>query len=171
MPNRSQLSARGAAWMGVVFIAFSLMPILAGLGIIPVHPTAGTPGWVAVGAGLSFLFAGAILLSDAVAGGLGPDGQLLDSAPQWVRKLQWIMGLAITVSFASIASWVAFGSGERHFSSSISLPFIATRGPSSEASGRWAFGIGAVILWCVIAAILVSTVRKALAKRAGDRQG
>ena len=44
MPNRSQLSARGAAWMGVVFIAFSFMPILAGLGIIPVHPTAGTPG-------------------------------------------------------------------------------------------------------------------------------
>jgi hypothetical protein len=157
--------------MGVVFIAFSLMPILSGLRLIPVHPTDGTPGWVVISAGLVFLFAGAILLSDAAAGGLGPNGQLFDTAPSWVKRVQWVLGLAITVSFASISSWIAFGSGERHFTSSFSLPFIAARGPSSEASGRWAFGIGAVILWCVIAAILVSTVRKALAKRAGDRQG
>lgn len=157
--------------MGVVFIAFSLMPILSGLRLIPVRPTEGTPGWVAISAGLVFLFAGAILLSDAAAGGLGPDGQLLNTAPSWVKRFQWILGFAITVSFASIASWVAFGSGERHFSSSISMPFVAVRGASSETTGRWVFGCAAVVLWCVIAAILVSTARKALAKRGDDRAG
>lgn len=153
--------------MGVVFIAFSLMPILSGLRLVPVRPTAGTPGWVAISAGLMFMFAGAILLSDAAAGGLGPDGQLLTTTPPWIRRFQWILGLAITVSFASIATWVAFGSGERHFSSSISLPFVAVRGASSETTGRWVFGCAAVVLWCVIAAIMVSAARKAIVRH-GD---
>src|SRR6185437_64983 len=59
MPNQPQLTARGASLMGVVFIAFSLIPILGRLRAIRVQPTDGTPGWVAICAGLGFLFAGA----------------------------------------------------------------------------------------------------------------
>lgn len=157
--------------MGVVFIAFATLPILVGLRLIPVRPTDGTPGWVAICAGLGFLFAGAVLLSDAAAGGLGPDGQLLDAAPPWVKRFQAVMGLAIAVTLASIASWVAFGSGERHFSLSVSLPFMAARGAGSETMGRWVFGFGAVLIWIVIAGVLVSAAGKALAKHEGDRDG
>jgi hypothetical protein len=164
MPTRSQLTPRTALLFGLVCIAFALIPILAGLGIIPVKTSDGTPAWVAVGAGLLFLFAGAILLSDAAAGGTGPDGQLLATAPAWVKPFQWVMGFAIMSMFASIFSWIAFGSGERHFQGSISLPFFSTHSPSSETEGRWAFGIGAVIMWCVVAGVVASTARKALAR-------
>lgn len=145
------------------------MPILAGLRIIPVRPTSNTPGWVVVSIGLAFLFAGIILFSDAAAGGTGPDGQLLDTAPAWVKPFQSVMALAIAATLASIASWIAFGSGERHFSMSISLPFIAARKLGGDTMGRWAFGIGAVLILCVIAGVLVSVARKALAKNAADR--
>jgi len=171
MPNQPQLTARGASLMGVVFIAFSLIPILGRLRAIRVQPTDGTPGWVAICAGLGFLFAGAILLSDAVAGGTGPDGQLLDDVPPWIKRFRAVMGLAIAVNLATIASWVAFGSGERHFSMSVSVPFMAARGASSESLGRWMFGSMAVLIWIVIAGALISTAREALAKRGDARDG
>lgn len=157
--------------MGAVFIACGLIPLLAGLGILPVRRTTGTeaPGWIGVSIGLAFLFAGAVLLSDAVAGGLGPDGQLRDDAPQWVKRFQSVMGLAIAVTLATITSWVAFGPGERHFSMSVSLPFIAAGKAGGDTLGRWAFGFGAVFIWVAIAGTLVSAARKAIAKHANDR--
>jgi hypothetical protein len=78
-----------------------------------------------------------------------------------------VLGLAIAVTLATIASWVAFGSGERHFSMSVSLPFIAAGKAGSDTLGRWVFGFVAVLTWIVIAGTLISVARKALAKRDG----
>lgn len=171
MPKQSQLSARGAALMGVVFIACALLPVLAGLGVLPTRRAASTdtPGWIAVSIGLAFFFAGVVLLSDAVAGGTGPDGQLRDDAPPWIKRFQSVMGLAIAVTLATIMSWVAFGPGERHFSMSISLPFIAAGRAGSDTLGRWVFGFGAMLTWIVIVGTLFSAARKALARPAIKR--
>lgn len=171
MRSRSQLSVRGAVLFGLLSIACSLIPILGGLGLLTAKPAAGTPGWVVVVSGLAFLFAGLILLSDAAAGGLGPDEQMLGPIPTWVKPFQAVMGLAVAVAIASAASWVAFGSGERHFQTSISLPFISTRSSGGDTMGRWAFGIGAVIMWCVIGGVLVRAALKAFAKNRTESGG
>jgi hypothetical protein len=159
--------------MGVMFIACALVPVLAGVGILPVRQSthSDAPVWIAVSIGLAFLFAGAVLLSDAVAGGLGPDGQLRADAPRWIKRFQSVMGLAIAVTLATITSWVAFGPGERHFSASVSLPFIAASKGGGDTAGRWAFGFGAVLIWTLIAVTLVGAARKAIAKHANDRDG
>jgi hypothetical protein len=171
MPTETKLSPKRAVVFGLVCIAASLVPILAGLGKIPIKPTDGTPGWVGVCCGLAFLFAGFILFSDAVDGVLGPDGQVLDSAPAWVKSFQAVMGFAIVTSLASVTSWVAFGSGDRHFQSSISLPFVAYRTSSSDSVGRWVFGFMAVIMWCMIGGALIRGARNALAKNGAGREG
>ena len=171
MPSRSQLSARGAAVMGVIFIACALIPVLAGLGILPSRrgATAEAPGWIGVVIGLAFFLAGLVLLSDAVAGGTAPDGQLRDDAPGWIKRFQSVVALAIAATLATITSWVAFGSGERHFSMSISLPFMAAGRAGSDKLGRWVFGFVAVLMWIVIAGTLISAARKAIAKSTIDR--
>ena len=55
----------------------------------------------------------------------------------------------------AVFAWIAFGSGERHFSLSMSIPGFSTSAHSSERSGRIAFGIGAGFmgLFFVLAAL------------------
>lgn len=164
MPTNSRLSPLGAVLFGLLFVVPALIPILGVLGILPTGPINGTPSWVGVAIGSAFLLAGLILFSDAAAGGLGPDGQLLDSAPKWIRSFQRVTGLVIVVSLALVMSWIAVGSGERHFQSSISLPFVTIHSRSSDATGRWAFGIAAALMWCAVAHTLISAIRKAVAR-------
>lgn len=159
MPTDTKLSPKSAVFFGLVCIAASLIPILAGLGIIPIKPTDGTPRWVGVCCGLAFLFAGFVLFSDAVDGVLGPDGQVLDTAPAWVKSFQAVMGLGIVASLASVTSWVAFGPGERHFQTTVSLPFVTMHPKSSDSLGRWVFGFMAVLMWCMVAGALVHGAR------------
>jgi len=171
MSSRSELSARGAALFGAIFIAVSVVPALAAVGILPTQPRTDTPSWIGIACGLAFLFAGLILLSDAAAGGLGPGGVLRDDAPGWIRRFQSITGFVIATLLATITSWVAFGRGERHFSSSISVPFVSTSSRGGDTMGRWAFGLAAVMMWCVIGGVLVSAARKSLARHRANRPG
>ena len=67
--------------------------------------------------------------------------------------------------FAVIASWIAFGKGERHFTTTLSLPFLWTRHAGSDSSGRWAFGAFAVLLWIVVLAVCVKVFRRLLPAR------
>jgi hypothetical protein len=70
--------------------------------------------------------------------------------------VQTVLGFGITALLASIASWVAFGAGSRHFRGS--GPFIA--GPVNEMLGRAVFGIGAVLMWAFMAVILVVSINR-----------
>lgn len=162
--STQSLTPRGAVALGLVCIAAAAMPILGGLGLISVKPTPGTPGWVGVGAGLMFLFAGVTLLADAAAGGIGPDGQLPSNAPAGFHVVQSMMGLGIVALMAAISSWIAFGAGERHFSTTISIPFVAWRLGSADTLGRWAFGIAAVLLWCAIAVAVWVSLRRLVSR-------
>lgn len=162
--EESKLSPRGAIFWGLFCVAMSAVPILGGLGVIDLHGDPGTPRWTAfVGGGLFFL-AGVIMIVDGASGGIGPDGQLSPDAPPWLHVFQAIMGLGIVAGLGALFSWVAFGKGERHFSTTVSLPFGWWHPKNSDTTGRWAFGIAAVLIWCIIAGVIVASVRRLIAR-------
>jgi hypothetical protein len=137
-------------------MACGTYPVLAGLGVVHMSPTPGTPAWVVVATGGMFVLAGlAIIVDYGMAGASPVDGSLPDSAPFFLKVTQYVLGLAIVGLMFAVFAWIAFGAGQRQFSSSISLPFWSSSGRSSERSGRIAFGIGAVLmgLFLVLAAV------------------
>jgi len=141
--------------MGTLFIMCGIMPILLGLHAIDPGPTGGTPppDWVALAAGLVFVGGGlAIVLDYGLAGGTGPDGNLVPGTPFWIRVANYLLGLAIIGLMAAMFGWVAFGKGPRAFSSSISLPFMGRSWMSGEISGRIAFGAADVLMWMMFIA-------------------
>jgi hypothetical protein len=60
------------------------------------------------------------------------------------------------VSLGAIGTWVAFGPGERKFSSSI--PFLPAW--LNEPIGRTVFGIGAILIWIILIASAVVGARR-----------
>jgi len=116
--DRNQLSPGAAIVIGVFFGAMGTFVLLQALGTFgPARLSDGTPPWVGVVAGLLFLLGGlAVIVGHGIAGGVGPDGDLPAGTPFGGRVVQYVLGVAIIAMLASIASWVAFGSGSRHFS-------------------------------------------------------
>jgi len=160
MAGEQQLSRGGAVAMGIVFIAAGAVPILIGLGVV--HPDVGTtPLWVAFAVGLMFVCAGlAIIVDYAIAGGVGPDGDLLAGTPFAIRVANFVFGLAIIGLMTAVFGWVAFGSGPRAFSTTVVLPFWYSNGQSSELSGRIAFGIGTILMALMFVACGIVGVRQ-----------
>ena len=158
MGDRNQLSAGGAIVIGVVLGAMGTVVMLLALGTFGGNQlTEGTPPWVGVAAGAMFVLGGlAVIVGYGVAGGVAPDGDLPPGTPASVRLVQSALGLGITATLASIASWVAFGSGARHFSGS--GPFIS--GAVNEALGRTVFGVGAVLTWIFMAVMIVVWINR-----------
>jgi hypothetical protein len=66
------------------------------------------------------------------------------------------LGLAIFVCMAAIASWVAFGPGERTFTASGSFG----DGSVGETTGRVMFGVGAVVMWLCTLVIAIDGARR-----------
>lgn len=88
------------------------------------------PRWVVVTAGLLFVLAGLSML--------GPrDERSLVAA---------VFGALLTSLFAIVGSWVAFGSGQRHFGGALGTGFGRATTTVNEWSGRIVFGFGAVVL-------------------------
>ena len=158
MTDRTQLSPGGAIVIGVFFGIVGTAVTLLGLGTFGEgHLTDGTPAWVGIAAGAMFLLAGlSIIVGYGVAGGTTGDGDLPPGTPRAVRLVQTALGLGITALLASIATWVAFGSGSRHFSGS--GPFIS--GPMNEMLGRAVFGVGAILMWVFMAVMIVASVKR-----------
>ena len=144
--------------MGVgVGIVGTIVTLLARGTFGPGHLSDGTPEWVGIAAGAMFVLAGlAIIVGYGVAGGVTSDGDLLPGTPRAVRILQTALGLPIIALLASIASWVAIGSGSRHFRGS--GLFIGSA--VNEMLGRAVFGVGAVLIWGFMAVILVMSVKR-----------
>jgi hypothetical protein len=156
--DRNQLSPGAAIVIGVFFGAMGTFVMLLALGTFgPARLSDGTPPWVGVVGGLLFLLGGlAVIVGHGIAGGMGPDGDLRAGTPFFVRLVQYALGVVIIGMLASIASWVAFGSGSRHFNGR--GPFIS--GAVNEALGRTLFGIGAVLTWVFMAVMLVVSIKR-----------
>jgi hypothetical protein len=161
MSSAQRLSPRGAFLVALVCLAAGCPPILIALGIVPGELTPGTPAWVGVAAGLVFVGAGAaVIVGFAVAGSAGPDGDLPAGTPIGVRAAQYLLGFIIVGLLVAITTWVAFGSGKRHFSSTVSWPFGVQSVASSERQGRIVFGAAAIAMGVFWAALTVVNVRR-----------
>ena len=159
MNTPTPLSPRAAVALGFLFIAMGVFLVLFSVGLMPgAEASLEAPRWVGACAGLMFvLCGGAMIVGYAVAGGVGPDGDLPAGTPRWVRLTQYLLGLGIISSLAAIATWIAFGPGRRAFT--VTLPF-AGRGPGDETVGRVVFGIGAVLMWVFLVVFLVVSVQR-----------
>ena len=162
--SQTKLTPRSAIVFGLVCVAASALPILGGLRVIDLKPAPDTPQWLGVVAGGAFLLAGITLIVDGASGAIGSDGQLATDAPGWLHVFQSLMGLGIVGTMGAIATWIAFGPGERHFSTTISLPFGWWHPSNSDATGRWGFGIAAVVIWCIIASVIVASIRRLIVR-------
>lgn len=153
------LSPRAAVVLGLVIGGMGVLVVLRAAEVIPGGAVRlEAPRWVVAGAGVAFVWAGAALIVGyAVAGGVGPDGDLPAGTPRWVRVTQSLLGLGIVGSLASIATWIAFGPGPRAFT--VTLPFVG-RGPGDETVGRAVFGTGAVLMWVFLAVFAIISVRR-----------
>ena len=140
--------------IGLGTMALGLFVVLISADVIPVaDSTFSAPRWLAGCAGLSFLLAGGAV---ALARPGGPPGTLAANP---------YLGGAAALVLVLIFNWIGFGAGPRHFSGGIAIPFVSWSGPSSEWSGRAAFGIAAAIMDLFVVCLIVRGVRKAFDSR------
>ena len=159
--SSNNLTPRGAVAFGLLFVLCGSFPVLAGLGVFHAHSDPDAPRWVIIASGGMFILAGlAIINGYAVSGGVQADGNLPDSAPLFVKVTQYVLGLAIVALMFAVFAWVSFGPGERHFSSSLSIPGFSTSGHSSARSGRIAFGFATVLIGLFLVIATVSGAKR-----------
>ena len=150
-----------AAAMGAFIVAGA-----SGLFGHKLDTTDGTPQWVGISAGAIFLAGGlAVVLQSLPAAKPMPDGSLSPDAPRWVQGASLALALFIAGSFAAIFLWIAFGSGERHFSGGASFGGVhvterLSGGHANEMFGRVAFGFGAVFACVMFLAFLIGGARR-----------
>lgn len=133
MRSASSLSSRAAVILGLITTATGVALVLLAAGLVPAgEASRAAPRWVVAAAGLMFALCGAaMIVGYAVAGGVGPDGDLPPGTSRRVRLIQYLLGLGIVGCLAAIATWIAFGPGPRAFT--VTLPFIG-RGPATRPS-------------------------------------
>jgi len=140
--------------IGLGTMALGLLTILTSANVIPVpDSTFEAPRWIVGCVGLSFLLAGAAVT-------LARPG----AAPGTIAANPYFGGAAGLV-LVLILNWIAFGSGPRHFSGGIALPFVSWSTSPSEWAGRAAFGFGAFIADVIVVWVFARNVRKAFDSR------
>jgi hypothetical protein len=140
--------------IGMVIGGGGLYFVLVGIDVLPPPSHTDAPGWIVIFCGLIFFAAGISLL---VRGWLGLDDKVQDlpeETPAAVKTVYSLSGLTIVVALASIGTWIAFGSGERHFSGSGVIS-----GTVGESIGRTMFGIGAILCWLIVVVMARASAR------------
>jgi hypothetical protein len=155
-PSVAQASPHDVIGVGVAFSLAGLYVMLGAVGYLPM-PENNSPAFISFCAGAAFLFAGLTCMVRARAGMTGTETEAPDGAPRWIVMSYRILAIGVAVALATIGTWIAIGSGPRAFSISASHVAMQTTG---EAIGRAVFGLGAVIVWIVVIALTVGTVRK-----------
>lgn len=140
--------------VGVAMMAMGGFIILISADVIHVaESTFEAPRWIVGCAGLSFFLVGAAV---ALARPGGPPGTLAANP---------YLGGAAGLVLVGILNWIAFGTGPRHFSGGISIPFVSWSAPTGEWTGRAAFGICAAIADLIVAWLLARGVANAFRGR------
>jgi hypothetical protein len=138
-----------AASIGVFYI------LLAGgiFGPIARQPDQEAPAWLGIVVGLIFLLGGSAVVIQTSLRNANASRQGLPAAtPFWLRSFYQLLCLGIVASLGVVATWVAFGPGKRTFTGSGAF--------LGEVGGRAAFGIGAVLIWIVLAPIITSAIHR-----------
>jgi len=124
--------------MGGMVILMGMVPVLAADGIIPTDDASWrAPRWVGGIAAGVFVVAGLFILTKPTVNHLEPRMQ---------KQIAGLFPLLIVSGLAAIAGWVAFGPGERQFSTNASNWFVGVSWGGGELVVGIAFGLGAVAL-------------------------
>jgi hypothetical protein len=131
--------------LGPVLSVAGLLGVGVGFGLIELEPErVRAPLWVLGAVGVAFVSLGLNLLLEGM---------------EALRRFRGWLGFAFLVSFASVFNWIAFGPGERQFSSRSSFGSggvgVTTAAESGELGGRIAFGVFAVLMNLLIASPLI----------------
>jgi hypothetical protein len=110
--------------VGVVLLAVG--SALATLGIFKAGNPAEPLAFLAIPAGLVFVFGGLLVLLP--------------------EKLRLPLAALMVTSLAVLFDWVAFGPGERHFTSSLGAGGARVTWTGGEVAGRAFFGVFAVLM-------------------------
>lgn len=133
-------------WLfGPAMLVAGALGLAASLGLVEIGPsTVHAPMWILGAIGVSFCSLGLVLLFDGV---------------EALKKIRGWLGFVFLVSFASVFNWVAFGPGERHFTTRTSVGpgavGVTTVAEGGELGGRIAFGVFAMLLNLLIASPLL----------------
>jgi hypothetical protein len=158
MTEKNSATPKERIVIGVIAGAAGAYFLLVGVDLLPAPGGPGNlhgPFWLVLCIGLAFFLAAVAIIVQAF-GRANDQGELPAEAPYWMRVAQYLIGVAIFVSFGAIGSWIAFGPGARTFYGSVPLVGAET----NAAVGRMAFGIGAVITWLCTIAFAVAGARK-----------
>ena len=124
--------------VGVVVLAAGIA--LATLGIFKAGNPAEPLAFLAIPAGLVFVFGGLLVLLPA--------------------KLQLPLGALMVTSLAAVFDWIAFGPGERHFTSSAGAAGGRLTWASGELAGRAFFGAFALLMDIAAIGLWLRLVRR-----------
>jgi len=162
----AQASPHDVIGVGVAFSAAGLYLMLGAAGYVPMPEgnSPNSPAFIGFCAGAAFLFAGLTCIVRARAGMLNMETEIPDSAPRWMQVSYRVLAIGAAGALPTIGTYVAISPGPRAFSSSTSLIEMQTTG---EVLGRTVFGLGAVIVWIIVIALTVGTVRKLFDRRGG----
>jgi hypothetical protein len=169
MADETATSNRPHIFWGLFMAAIGGFIVAGASGLlgIDMHPTDGEPQWVGICMGGIFLAGGLALVvqSLAIAKPM-PDGSMSPDAPLWIQRISFALCMFIVGSFVAVFAWIAFGSGERHFSGGASFGGIQATGNFSghanEMMGRMMFGAGAVLAGMMFIAFLIGGTRRLL---------
>jgi hypothetical protein len=154
------MANRSAILMGIIAVLVGVFISLIAADVIKAAESGfNAPRWVVLAAGMVFFLAGATIL--ATGGAQQSQVEEINA----VRIFRGAAGFLIVFLFASIANWVAFGSGDRQFSSSIQLPFLAVTREAGDMPGRLAFGCGAVLLDLILVFMILRFIRNLLTEK------
>ena len=163
MAEETLPSKRAMIFWGLFSAGMGLFIMVGAAGLfgIDLHPAEGVPVWIGACAGAMFVAGGLALIAQSLAGlKASPDGNIPPDAPTWARWTLPALGLTIAGGFATIALWVAFGQGPRHFS------VVGTFGSDhvNEMLGRGVFGFGALLACAIFVAFAVRTVKQLMGR-------
>jgi hypothetical protein len=148
-------------WLfGPVMLAAGVLELVAAFGLIGFDASRlHAPLWLLGALGVAFISVAPVLMLDGI---------------EALKRLKGWLALVFLVSLASIFHWVAFGPGERHFTTRTSVAFgaggVMTASDGHESGGRIAFGVFAALLDLLIASPLIAWLWRRWHARDAGRQ-
>ena len=161
MAGQTSASPRQRLVIGAIFVIGGLLICLIAAGVFKPDPRSiHAPLWLIGLIGLAFALAGGTVMLGASVPDAQADGSLPATAPLSLRVTQYLMGLTIVAALAVTGTWVSFGPGERHFTSTVTAFGASSSGAGGETFGRVIFGAGAILTWLFFILVAVQGARK-----------